>query len=88
MTEPESVFEFPCKFPIKIMGRNHPDLEITVVQIMNRHVPDLSENAIKSRPSKQGTYTAITVTINATSRAQLDNIYQELSAHELVMMAL
>jgi len=86
--ETESVFEFPCDFPIKVMGKNHEEFEVCVMTIVNKHVPDLQEGALKTRPSSNGKYVSITVTIQAQSKDQLDNIYRELSAHELVMMAL
>lgn len=84
----ETLFEFPCEFPIKAMGRTCPELEIAVVEIMNRHVPDLGEGSVKMRPSSKGTYTAITVTIQAQSKDQLDSIYMELTACELVAYAI
>jgi len=88
MSEQETLFEFPCEFPIKVMGKNHVDFEITVMKIVSKHVPDLTEGALKTRPSSNGKYISITVTIQAESKDQLDNIYNELSAHELVLMAL
>jgi hypothetical protein len=86
--EKNTQLEFPCKFPIKIMGKCHEEFEKEVVAIINKHVPDLEEDALTVRPSKEGTYIAITATITAQSREQLDNIYFELSAHERVIMAL
>ncbi|MDH3343475.1 MAG: DUF493 domain-containing protein, partial [Gammaproteobacteria bacterium] len=77
--EQETLFEFPCEFPVKAMGKTCDELEIAVIEIMNRHVPDLGEGAIKMRPSSKGTYTAITVTIQAQSKDQLDAIYMELT---------
>lgn len=84
----ETQLEFPCEFPIKVMGKTHEEFEIEVIAIISKHVPDLAENALAIRPSKEGTYTAITATITAISQEQLDNIYRELSAHERVIMAL
>lgn len=86
--ERETLLEFPCDFPIKIMGKNHVDFEAAVITIFNQHVDDFGEHALKSRESKNGNYLSITVTISAQSQSQLDNIYQDLSSHELVMMAL
>ncbi len=86
--ETDELFDFPCDFPIKIMGRCDCDLEILVVEIVNKHVSDLSENAIKTRPSGKGNFMSVTITVNATSREQLDNIYRELTAREEVLMAL
>lgn len=84
----ESLLEFPCQFPIKAMGKSLPDLDITVVEIIRRHVADISEGAVKSRPSKGGKFISITVTIEATSRQQLDAIYQDLTDHPDILMAL
>ena len=86
--EEETLFEFPCEFPVKAMGRTCPELEIAVVEIMNRHVPDLGEGAVKMRPSSKGNFTSITVTIQAQSKAQLDAIYMDLTACELVVYAI
>ena len=87
MTE-ETLLEFPCQFPIKVMGKASDEFELAVLEIFKRHVPDLAEDAIKQRPSGKGNYLSITVTINATSKAQLDAIYMDLSACEHVTMTL
>ena len=84
----ESLFEFPCEFPIKAMGKADCELDITVVKIIRRHAPDISEGKIHTRDSKQGNYTAVTVIVTATSREQLDAIYQDLVDCEDVIMAL
>jgi putative lipoic acid-binding regulatory protein len=88
MSEEESPLKFPCEFPIKAMGKADGDFDITVVEIVRRHAPDLSEGAIKTRTSGKGNYLSVTVVVNATSRAQLDAIYQDLVDCEAVMMAL
>lgn len=84
----ESLLEFPCQFAIKAMGKSNVDFDLVVVEIVRRHVPNLSEAAVTTRPSKAGTYTAVTVMIEATSREQLDAIYQGLTDHPDVLMAL
>lgn len=84
----DTLLEFPCDFPIKIMGRNHADLEQVVLTIVNTHVTDFDADSMSRRESKNGKYVSITVTILAQNKMQIDNIYQELTAHELVMMAL
>ncbi|MDH5602143.1 MAG: DUF493 domain-containing protein [Gammaproteobacteria bacterium] len=81
-------FNFPCDFPIKIMGRNDCELESLVVEIINKHVNDLGEGAVKTRPSGKGNFVSVTVIVKAHSREQLDNIYLELTACEEVLMAL
>lgn len=84
----ESPLKFPCEFPIKAMGRATPELEIAVLEIMHRHVPDLGEGAVRIRKSRQGNYLSITVTIQARSRDQLDAIYMELTACEHIVFAI
>ncbi len=86
--EKETLLEFPCQFPIKAMGKNHDDFEAQVVSLVRKHCPELSEGAVKCNDSKGGKYLSVTVTITATSREQLDNIYLDLTACEQVMMAL
>lgn len=86
--EQESPLQFPCDFPIKAMGKTGCNLDITVVEIVRRHAPDLAEGAVHTRDSRQGNYIAVTVTVRATSREQLDAIYQDLVDHDDVIMAL
>lgn len=87
-TDDDLLFGFPCEFPIKAMGKAIPELEAAVLEIMNRHVPDLGEGAIRMRESRNGNYVSITVTIQARSREQLDAIYMELSACEYIAFAI
>ena len=84
----ESPLRFPCQFPIKAMGKSGCDLDMIVVEIVRRHAPDLTEGAVYSRASAGGNYLSVTVVVNATSRAQLDAIYQDLVDCEAVIMAL
>ncbi len=88
MAEEETLLEFPCDFPIKVMGRAEPGFEAIVVELVSRHVPDLMETAINSRASSGGKWVSITITLRAESKAQLDAIYRDLTAHEKVIMAL
>jgi uncharacterized protein len=88
MSETESLLEFPCQFAIKAMGRHRDDFDAIVVEIVRRHCPDIREGAVTRRPSRSGTYLSITVMIDATSREQLDAIYQGLTDHPDVLMAL
>ncbi|MCW8956430.1 MAG: DUF493 domain-containing protein [Gammaproteobacteria bacterium] len=86
--EEETLFEFPCEFPIKAMGKSGPALEVAVLEIINRHVLDLPEGAVRLVESKGGKYTSITITITAQSKAHLDGIYMELTDCEHVLYAL
>lgn len=88
MNETETLLEFPCEFAIKAMGKARDDFDAIVVEIVRRHVSDIREGAVTSRPSRAGTYVSVTVMIEATSREQLDAIYQGLVDHPDVLMAL
>ncbi|MDQ5939175.1 MAG: uncharacterized protein QG557_122 [Pseudomonadota bacterium] len=84
----DTLFEFPCRFPIKAMGKNSGELELVVIEIVSRHAPDTHHHEVNARPSKDGNYLAVTVTIEASSKQQLDAIYQDLVDHPHVLMAL
>jgi len=90
MTDPvePSLIEFPCDFPIKIMGKRVDGYAQAVLEIVQRHAPDFDGATVEMRPSKQGSYLGLTCTVRATSRAQLDALYRELSAHPLVKVVL
>jgi putative lipoic acid-binding regulatory protein len=86
-TQPESPLEFPCDFPIKALGRAASDFDARIVSLIRRHVPDLAEGAVTVRRSRHANYLAVTVVVRATSRAQLDAIYEDLSASDQVLVA-
>lgn len=86
--EEETLFEFPCSFAVKAMGRANCDFDALVVGLVKQHVPDLCEGAVKCRPSSKGNYTAVTVTFTATSKQQLDSVYYSLSGHPDVLWAM
>ncbi len=88
MSNTDSPLQFPCTFPIKAVGKATPELDIQIIEIVRRHVEDINEGAIKTRPSKAGNYLSVTVTIEATSQEQLDAIYQDLTDCPEVIMAL
>ncbi len=88
MPESPPLLEFPCRFPIKAFGREHDDFESIVFELIKKHAEDVTRDDIRLNNSRKGRFTAITITINATSQAQLDNIYNALTQHELVVMAL
>ena len=83
-----SLLEFPCTFPIKIMGRTRDGVAQAVAEIVCRHAPDFDPAALEMRTSSAGNYLSLTATINATSRAQLDDVYRDLVAHPMVAMVL
>lgn len=88
MQEEIDLFEFPCEFPIKVIGKSSQEFDSLVVNIIRRHCQDLKEGVVSCRPSRQGKYTAVTVTIIAHSRQQLDALYQDLSQDQAILMVL
>lgn len=84
----EQLLEFPCEFPIKMMGRESPEFYATVRSLVEKHTGPLEETAIRSALSRNGRFVSITITVNAQSREQLDAIYVDVSGHEDVLMAL
>jgi uncharacterized protein len=87
MTE-ETLLEFPCDFPIKVMGSRTDDFAQTVVEIVLRHAPGFQAESIEMRPSSAGKYLSVTCTVRAESRPQLDALYRELSGHPAVKVVL
>ena len=84
----DSLLEFPCRFPIKAMGRSSEVFRSTVTDIVNRHAELWPDEDIQFTPSRAGNFLSITAVIEARSQEQLDAIYEELSSCELVIMAL
>lgn len=82
------LLNFPCEFPLKVMGVVADDFESLVVEMVCRHCNDLKEGAVVTRTSSGGKYMSLTITITAKSRDQLDALYLELSQHERVVMVL
>lgn len=83
-----SLIEFPSLFPIKVMGPNGADFESAMFEIAQRFDPSLDTDRVASRPSSGGKYLALTFTVMATSRQQLDDLYRALSSHPQVKMVL
>ena len=84
----ESLIEYPSKFPIKVMGNKVDGLVHAVTMIAGQFDPDFDANTVELRESKGGKYLGVTVTINATSREQLDELYRTLSTHPMVKVVL
>lgn len=77
MEAPQEIMTFPCEFHVKAMGKTAPDFEEHVAAIVRRHAPEFLESAVSSRSSSGGRFTSVNITIQATSRAQLEAIYQD-----------
>lgn len=84
----DTLLEFPCDFPIKMMGRDTGEFHATVRSLVEKHTGPLDDDRIQSAQSRKGNFVSITVTVTAQSRAQLDAIYRDVTAHEDVLMAL
>ena len=83
-----SPLAFPCDYPIKVMGRKQRGFAQEVTDVVLRHAPDFDAATMAMRPSRQGSYLSVTCVVRATSREQLDALYQELCDHPGVVMVL
>ncbi len=89
MQEPEPPkIEFPCDYPIKVLGRSSDQFESVIVEVFERHAPGFDQEAIVVKASSKGTFTSMTVTITATGREQLDALHQDLMATGHVQMVI
>ncbi len=88
MSEEETLLVFPTDFPIKIMGERRDDFAQTMVELVQRHAPDFMADTVEIRASSGGNYLSVTCVVRATSKAQLDALYREITAHPWVKMAL
>jgi hypothetical protein len=88
VSEQETLLKFPVDFPIKIMGERRDDFAQTIVAIVLRHAPDFRPETVEMRVSAKGNYLSLTCTVRATSKAQLDALYREVTAHPWVKMVL
>ena len=84
----DTLLEFPCEFPLKIMGKAHDDLAQVVLDIVTIHAPDFDAATMEMRASSGGNYLSLTCTVVATSKPQLDALYMELTSHPLVKVVL
>jgi uncharacterized protein len=87
MTEP-SLIEYPCDFPIKVLGHSRAGFAQAVLEVVTRHAPDFDGKSMEMKTSKRGKYLSLTCIVRATSRDQLDALYQELCDHPMVVMVL
>ena len=84
----DTLLEFPCDFPLKIMGKADDNLAQAVLTIVTRHAPGFDGASMEMRASSGGNYVSLTCTVVATSKPQLDALYMELTAHPLVKVVL
>jgi putative lipoic acid-binding regulatory protein len=84
----DTLLEFPCDFPIKIMGAASDEFRSLAIGIVTRHFGPLAASSIEERPSSGGKYLGLTITVRAASKAQLDAVYTELTSCRQVLVAL
>jgi putative lipoic acid-binding regulatory protein len=84
----ETLLEFPCDFPLKIMGETREGFAEAIVEIVRQHVPDFDAARVEMRASSGGKYISLTCTVTATSKPQLDDLYRALTAHPWVKVVL
>jgi len=84
----DSLIEYPCRFPIKVMGAKVDGFVHAVTQVAHAFDPGFDATTIELRESKGGNYLGVTITITATSREQLDELYRTLSTHPMVKVVL
>jgi putative lipoic acid-binding regulatory protein len=87
-TTRESLIEYPSRFPIKVMGAKSDGLVEAIVAVVTRYDPSFDAATVELRPSKGGNYLGVTVTVLATSRQQLDDLYRALTSHPMVKVVL
>jgi hypothetical protein len=84
----QSLIEYPSAFPIKVMGANAEGFEAAIVAVAQHFDPGFDSATLERRPSRAGNYLGLTITITATSREQLDELYRTLSTHPMVKVVL
>lgn len=84
----DSLIEYPCRFPIKVMGAMVDGFADTLAEVAREFDPDFDAATMELRPSKGGNYLGVTLTITATSREQLDGLYLRLTGHPMVKIVL
>jgi len=87
-SERRSLIEYPSAFPIKVMGTKVDGFVDAIVAMARRFDPVFDETTVELRPSSGGNYLGITITVTATSRQQLDDLYRALTAHPMVKVVL
>lgn len=87
-SRPASALTFPCRFPIKVMGANQDGFVHALTQLARQHDPGFDAATVELRASRHGNYLGVTLTVTATSQAQLDALYRALTSHPMVKVVL
>lgn len=84
----DTLLEFPCDFPLKVMGATQEGFAEEIVRVVQVHAPGFDASRMEMRASSGGNYLSLTCTVTATSKEQLDNLYRALTAHPMVKVVL
>lgn len=84
----DSLIDYPCDFPIKVLGQSQQGFAQAVMEVVVRHDPDFQAGTMQMKSSSRARYISLTCTVRATSRGQLDALYQDLCDHPMVVMVL
>lgn len=84
----DSLIDYPCRFPIKVMGENVASFAETMAAVALQFDPQFDTASIEVRNSRSSRYLGLTLTITATSREQLDDAYRAFSSHPMVKIVL
>jgi len=88
MADEDTLIEFPCDFPIKVMGETREDFAEVIIALIQTHLPDFDAGRTEMRASSGGRYISLTCTVYVTSKPQLDELYRALTAHPMVRVVL
>ena len=85
MTSTSTLIDYPCEFPIKIMGKDEREFTKSILIIVNHHIPDFDDKSVETRASKKNKYLSLTCTVYVASQSQLDALYQAYSIRDIVL---
>jgi putative lipoic acid-binding regulatory protein len=88
MSTESTLITFPCDFPIRVIGKNHPDFPLAITDIIVSHFPDFNKKTLSQKPSNLGQYLALRFDVHAENKPSLDALYQALTKHPDVKMVL
>lgn len=80
--------EFPCDYPIKVLGRHSDEFQAVIIAVFEQHAPGFDQETIKIKASSKGTFTSVTITITATGQEQLEALHRDLLATGVVQMVI
>ena len=80
--------EFPCDYPIKVLGRHSDEFQAVIIAVFEQHAPGFDQETIRIKASSKGTFTSVTITITATGQQQLEALHRDLLATGVVQMVI